>query len=248
MLAQATVSVCSKRALHVSTRNYDFLSWFKNKQNAKNKEPAKDTKQVIEDIESGRSKTRQSANRLKLTEDSFIGQELQVSDRARRGDLLQQVPFNIWLSSQKVRTSEALDRILLDTYVSTVPESTISKIEDPELALPFSDLSVKFQFTKSLQATTGIMVPDYQSTRLQTPLQFREFFLKEVLSGKAKFNDAEPNAIDIDESFYGAESIHVVKTPAPKDQRQKLSKILSEVEALEKEAARQALETARRVV
>ncbi|SCU89571.1 LANO_0D05512g1_1 [Lachancea nothofagi CBS 11611] len=246
MISRSANKLGAQRGLHSSLRNPDFMSWFKRRQNAKPAEPTKDTKQVIEEIESGENASAASKNKMRLTEDSFIGQELGAINKAERQAAVQHIPFNKWLSSTKVASAKTLDDSLLQAYNSTIGKISISSVEDESLALPFRDLIGKFHFTKALQAATGVLVPDYQLTRLQSPLEFRDFYLKEVVSGKlAKFKESEPNAIDLDDTSYTAKSIQVVKSVTPKDQRRRLSKILLEVESLERENARLALEKAR---
>ncbi|SCU92162.1 LAFA_0F08438g1_1 [Lachancea sp. 'fantastica'] len=240
--------VTANRSLHVSARRSDFMSWFKRKQDSESKKTVRDTKEVIADIESGESKTKSSNSKLKLSEDSFIGEEANAVHKAKLTALVAQVPFNNWLSSKKVTTAEALDQAILQALNGN-KSGAVTSVTDDSLAVPFSDLITKFHFTKALQASTGVLVPDYQLTRLKTPLEFRSFYLKEVVSGKlAKYKDAEPNAIDLDNSSHAADTVHVVKPVAPKDQRKKLSNILSEVEALERQSAKEALESARQVV
>ncbi|CEP60884.1 mitochondrial 54S ribosomal protein mL50 MRPL13 LALA0_S02e01860g [Lachancea lanzarotensis] len=240
--------VSTGRFLHVSARRSDFMSWFKRKEDSKSNKTSRNTKDVIADIESGENKTKGSSSKLKLTEDSFVGEEAAAVNHAKRKVLVAQVPFNKWLSSKKVSTAEALDQAIIQAF-SALNSGTAMSIDDESLAVPFSNLVNKFHFTKSLQASTGVLVPDYQLTRLKTPLEFRDFYLREIVSGKlAKYKDAEPGAIDLDSSSYTAETVHVVKQVAPQEQRKKLSNILSEVESLDRQNAREALKSARRVV
>ncbi|SCV01360.1 LAME_0G15720g1_1 [Lachancea meyersii CBS 8951] len=233
------------RALHVSVKRSDFMSWFKRKQDGKSKTVSRDTKEVIADIEAGETKVSGTNTKLKLNEEYFIGEEAGAINKAQRQALITQIPFNEWLSPSKVATVKDLDHALLKAFSTLggpIPESTTDK----SLELPFSNLIDKFHFTKALQASTGTLIPDYQLTRLQTPRELREYYLKEVISGKlANFKDAEPNAIELNSTSYSAENVHIINSVRPKDKKRKLSVIFSEVESLERQSAKEALESAR---
>ncbi|CUS20600.1 LAQU0S01e10308g1_1 [Lachancea quebecensis] len=246
MLPNRIASCGAKRSLHVSTSNKDFMSWFKKKQTAKPSVPIKKTEEVINEVESGARGAEVPLSRLKLTEDFFIGKNASDLDRRERQSRINEIPFNVWRSSEKLNSSDALDNILIESYNSTHSRSQVTGIADEKLALPFTDLAFKFHFSKAIQSATGTLITDYQITRLQTPIAFRDYLLKEVVSGKlAKFKDSEPNAIELAKGNYSSDSIHVVEDVRPHERKKRLSKILSEVEALEREAARQAVEEAR---
>ncbi|KAM3163506.1 54S ribosomal protein L13 [Lachancea thermotolerans] len=246
MLSNRIASCSVKRGLHVSASSKDFMSWFRRKQTAKPAAPIKKTEELINEVESGVGGAEAPLNRLKLTDEFFIGKSTLGLDRRERQSRVNEVPFNKWMSSEKLKSSGVLDSILLESYNSTNSEFRAIAIADEKLALPFTDLVFKFHFSKALQSATGTLIPDYQITRLQTPIAFRNYLLKEVVSGKlAKFRESEPNAIELGQGHYSSDSIHVVEDVRFSERKKKLSKILSEVEFLEREAARQAVEKAR---
>ena len=222
------------------------MSWFKRKQTAKPVVPVKDTKDVIVEIESGADKVDVPKNRLKLTDDFFVGTAIDEANRKERQAQVQEIPFNSWLSASKVESPAAFDDIFLKAFNQTHANASVHDIQDGSLSNSFVDLTTKFRFAKLLQAASGFSVPDYQLTRFQTPIAFRAYFLKEVISGKlASFKESEPNAIDLNNDSYDASSIRVIKDVKVKQQKKTLSKILTEVEALERAATKEALERAR---
>lgn len=245
MLSRQTLPVKSVRCLHTTAITSDFMSWFRKKQDKKQVTPTKNTEDVISEIESGKANAvEEGGKKLKLTEDDFIGEELGAVDRNKREALIQSAPFNQWLSTEKTSTTEKLNSIILASYNKAL-SSQIEDIKDPALSSPFVSLVSKFKFTKDLQSLSGFMISDYQLTRLTTPLEFREYFTKEVLSGKlARFNDVEPNAIELDDKVFPT-NVYISKHPSVRDQKKKFSGILNEVQKLEAEAARRAIEEAR---
>ncbi|SCW04462.1 LAFE_0H14070g1_1 [Lachancea fermentati] len=250
MLTRTSLSLKSTRSLHMTPASNDFMSWFKRKQTKNTKDvipTAKDTREVIDEIESGKMTINNvSKLKLKLAEEDFIGEEPGQVNLKNRLHRLETVPFNKWLSKRQVASLDDLDLIILRAYKDFSKESGVISVTNSSISTPFPDLVSKFFFTKSLQAQTGVLIPDYQLTKLSSPMSFRNYFIEEILSGKqAKYNELEPNAIHIDEETYSAASVYVVKDVKQKDLKKKLGRILSEVETLERESAKKAIERAK---
>lgn len=90
-------------------------------------------------------------------------------------------------------------------------------------------------------------MPDFQITVSKTPKQFKDYYVREILSGKLlKFKESEPNAIDLSEKDYGSPNVHIVNDVSTKKQNRKFGKIIKEVHALEQEELRKAVEGAKR--
>ncbi|CAI4034765.1 hypothetical protein SMKI_11G2150 [Saccharomyces mikatae IFO 1815] len=235
------------RPIHSSATNRDFMSWFKRKKQEKHKEPVKDTKQLIKDIEEGKAEASsqssfKSKNRLELIPENFIGEG---SGRNKRQKELKHAvstaPFNQWLTRSKITTENELN----DT-ISQVAKTTLGK-EDEDVQFP--DLVAKFQFTKLLQAKSGYLIPDYKLTTLNTPLHFK-IYIKEKILGpvnnpKTAFKESEPNAIHPFSDNYTSPNIFVVEDISLKEQKSKYDTIMKEIQKLEDEATKKALATAR---
>lgn len=227
----------SFKRIHTTAKRQDFFSWFKTK-----KDEVKDTKDVIKEIEAGKKVSTEevSKTKLDLIPSNFIGEESAKTQKKALEKRINSVAFNSWLSRSKVATEQQLDSILQDSLQLSANGTSAS------LDAPFEDLVTKFKFTKLLQTKTGYMVPDYNITTATTPLHFKDYFVKEILSGKlAKFKESEPNAIDLSNKDYGSPNIHIVADINTRKQRRKFGKIIKEVHALEHESLRRLVDEAK---
>ena len=207
----------SARQLHTTKVSSDFFSWFKSKKNQDQEPtvPTKGTQELISDIEAGKTSKISNKQKLELIPENFIGEEEGELAEKARAKQIKGVPFNRWLSAKKL-------------------EGT------------FPDLVIKFNFTKSLQASSGYLIPDYQLTILNTPAQFKNYICKEILSGKqARYKESEPNAIHLSSAQFTSPNIYIVPDVKPKAQKNTYRKIIREVNILEAESARRAIEQAR---
>ncbi len=244
--------VHASRQFSSSAVRTDFMSWFKRNKNKDtssttlvNAQPElqKDTKEVINEIESGKTTEVKSSTvtKLSLTDDDFIGVDITTKEKEIRSLKLNNVPFNEWLSEDKVSTTEQLEQILLECYQETFGAVPSEK----KLKKPFESLVDKFTYTKLLQSKSGYIIPDYQLTMLQTPVEFKKWFETKVLSGSlAKFKESEPNAIDLSNVKFPP-NVYVVPDIKPSVKKQKVKKILEEVNALEAQHEREAIEKAK---
>lgn len=228
----------------------DFLSWFRRNKNKDTPavpaqpELQRDTKEVISEIESGKTTEVKSSSvtRLQLTDDDFVGVDLSKQEAQIRSQKLATVPFNQWLSQDKVSTEQQLEQVVSESYLETFGNAPTEE----QLGSVFENLVDKFRFTKLLQSKSGHIIPDYQLTRLQTPLEFKSWFENRVLSGKlGKFKESEPNAIDLSDIKFPP-NVYVVPDVKPSVKKQKVQKILEEVAALEAQYEREAIEKAKR--
>ncbi|KAG0654947.1 hypothetical protein C6P44_000609 [Monosporozyma unispora] len=224
MITQLYSRQLNGRTFHTISIQQDFMSWFRSKKQAQAK--VRKTKEIIEDIESGKeldeSTTESSSKILKLdlTPDNIIG--------TRRVETinLDDIPWNNWLSSKKVKTSEELDQVITIACKATLGGS-ISETE------PFSDLVTKFNFVKKLQSLSGYTIPDYELTVSNTPAQFKTYYMNNIISGKLQqFNEKEPNAIYLTQDSFKEPNIRVTDRVISKSQEQKFNSILLEVQAL----------------
>lgn len=231
------------RGLHFTSRRNNFFSWFKSKK--QQEVQVQDTKDVIKDIESGKSQVDNGSpsNRTKLdmTPSNFIGQQSEDLEKGIRDQQVKNVEFNRWLSIEKVNTEKQLDAVLNESWKLATGSGT------PSLDQSFPDLVSKFKFSKNLQSKTGYMVPDFQITVSKTPQHFKDYYIKEILSGKLlKFKESEPNAIDLSEKDYGSPNVYIVNDIATKERNRKFGKIIKEVHALEQENLRNVVEGTKR--
>ncbi|CAI4045067.1 mitochondrial 54S ribosomal protein mL50 MRPL13 SKDI_11G2180 [Saccharomyces kudriavzevii IFO 1802] len=237
------------RSIHTSSANRDFMSWFKRKKQEEHREPVKDTKQLIHDIEEGRAEVSSQAssnskNRLELIPENFIGEGPRRYKRQRQlKQAVYNAPFNQWLSRGKIVSENELDDV-----ISQATQKTLGR---EELDVPFPGLVAKFQFTKLLQEKSGYLIPDYKLTTLTTPLQFKEYFEKSILPSmnnpKLAFKEAEPNAIHPFSETYASPNVYVVNDITPREQKNKYDTIMKEIQRLDDEAIKKAFETARSV-
>lgn len=236
------------RSLHTTVVSSEFFSWFKKKKDAHNQAAVvnKDTREVIKDIEEGKEAKPTNKERLELKQENFIGEERGKIQKRDHQKLVKSISFNGWLSEAKVATEEELDSILIDSLKSSFADGHISSVIDPNIESVFPDLVTKFKFTKFLQAKTGYIIPDYMLTVLTTPSQFKSYYIKEILSGKlAKYKESEPNAIDLSNRQFTSSNVYVVPEVNVALQKKKFGKIVSEVQLLEAENARRAIEQAK---
>lgn len=238
------VQVQCVRGLHFTSRRNNFFSWFKSKK--QEEVPGQDTKDVIKDIESGKKKndgsSLQDSGRLLLTPSNFIGKDSERMEQSIRNDKVNSIAFNRWLSTEKINNEEQLDQILKESWKSATGNELTASLDKT-----FPDLVSKFTFTKNLQSKTGYMVPDLQITVSKTPQQFKDYYAKEILSGRLlKFKESEPNAIDLSDKDYGSRNVHIVPDVNIKRRNRKFGKIVQEVRALEQENLRRTLEEAKR--
>lgn len=212
----------SGRAFHTVSKKQDFMSWFRSKKQAK----VRKTKEIIEDIESGKkigdSKTESSSKllTLDLTPDNIIG------TRKVETVNLDDIPWNNWLSSKKVKSPEELNQ-LITLSCKEVLNSNVNETDS------FPDLSTKFNFVKKLQSLSGYTIPDYELTVLNTPAEFKTYYMNNIISGKLlQFNEKEPDAIYLTKESFNQPNIRVTDRVTSKAQKQKFNSILQEVQAL----------------
>lgn len=226
------------RRIHITARKGDFFSWFKTK-----KEEVKDTKDIIKDIEAGKKVATDKGSRIKLDliPSNFIGEESLKVRKKIQERCVNSVTFNRWLSRSKVASEQQLDSIIDESLQTTTNGSHTS------ITTPFVDLVTKFKFTKALQTKTGYMIPDYKITVATTPLQFKDYFMQELLFGKlGRYKESEPNAIDLSNKDYGSPNVHIVADINSQKQKRKFGKIIKKVHALEHENLKRIVEEAKR--
>ncbi|MCL6404057.1 hypothetical protein EXT66_22770, partial [Pectobacterium carotovorum subsp. carotovorum] len=98
---------------------------------------------------------------------------------------------------------------------------------------PFPDLATKFNFVKKLQSLSGYSIPDYELTVLNTPAEFKTYYMNNIISGKLlQYNEKEPDAIYLTKESFDQPNIRVTERVTSKSQKQKFSSILQEVQAL----------------
>lgn len=236
------------RQLHTTKVASDFFSWFKSKKNQDQETtvPTKGTQELISDIEAGKTSKISNKQKLELIPENFIGEEEGELAEKARAKQIKGVPFNRWLSAKKVANEAQLDALLIESYNNAWNGSKITSATDSKLEGTFPDLVIKFNFTKSLQASSGYLIPDYQLTILNTPAQFKQYICKVILSGKqARYKESEPNAIHLSSAQFTSPNIYVVPDVKPKAQKNTYRKIIREVNILEAESARRAIEQAR---
>lgn len=237
-----------RRTFHSTIRNEDFMSWFKTKKAEQNRaKKVKSTKEFIADIESGKqgidesgfqsdgSKThsKQQLLKLELIPENFVG--------IRRVEkvLLEDIPWNSWKSVDKVTNQEGLDKVIIESCKDILNPG--AKETDQ-----FPDLITKFKFVKKLQSLSGYSVPDHELSKLTSPLQFKSYYNKNIISGKLlQFNEKEPNAIYLTKDDFKQPNIHLVETVTSKIQKQKFNQILKEVQSLKERETNKEIERLR---
>lgn len=239
-------SLVQARALHNTHTSADFFSWFKKKKAEESEPivPTKPTDELIKDIESGK-KTKPAINsqRLSLTKENFIGKEPGFLDRTVRQKLISEIPFNKWTSDKTALTERRLEEILVESYNDSFPGNKITTASNGSLDAKFSDLVTKFHFTKLLQAKSGYLIPDYKLTVLNSPSQFKKYYLDEIVSGRqARFKESEPNAIHLTQEKFTSPNIYVVPDVNVKSQNKNYRKIMKEVNLAEVEVSRRTME------
>lgn len=239
-VAQNSVTITmSRRSLHVSTVSQDFFSWFKDRK----KKKVKSTKEVINELESGKdvSQSNEAATTLDLTPNNFIG----TFDKKRNVIPLETVPFNNWFNQNKIISEEEFDTVLLEAYNETF-KTGVKNVTDNKFTESFNDIIQKFKFAKLLQAKTGYLLSDYQFTRLNSPMSFKNYYLKEFISGKSlRYKESEPNAIHLNQLSFKAPNINVIEDIPAKVKRRNFKKIIDEVDAIENRITKDAIESAK---
>ncbi|CCE64180.1 hypothetical protein TPHA_0G03400 [Tetrapisispora phaffii CBS 4417] len=230
----------SRRLIHSSVVRGDMMDWFrKNKKDSI--KPVEDTKDIMRKIEedggaavSAASQSESTKGKvMKLNADNFIGEEIGYVDNRARKEAIANVRFNTWLTSHKVKDELEINEILISAYnesVSDVSNAPVSEISDAVLKKDFDDLAFKFKFTKLLQSKTGYLIPDYLLTTMKTPLEFKDYFTQEILSGKQqRFKESEPNAIHLTNDTFKSKNIRVLEDVPGRFQKKTKNKVLSEL-------------------
>lgn len=228
-----------RRNFSVIHKRENFMSWFRSRK--KEEAKVRKTKEIIQDIESGKGiedTTNGSSSskilKLDLTPENIIGRR-----KEEKIDLMNDIPWNNWLTDQKVKTPEELDHVVNLSCKEVLGDNF--NINDP-----FPDLNIKFKFVKRLQATSGYPISDYELTVLRTPVEFRDYYLKNIISGKLlQFNEKEPNAIYLTQKSFNQPNIRVVERVSSKVQKEKFNSILQEVEDLKEREARDEIQRLR---
>ncbi|CCF57999.1 hypothetical protein KAFR_0D03510 [Kazachstania africana CBS 2517] len=234
-----------RRSIVSTQPNYNFFAWFKDrkKQKAVHNQNVRKTEALIKDIESGTDVSKDmgsSSTRIDLVPENFVGK------RQVKTISLKEVPFHNWLSKSKVKTEKDLDHHIIEAYNHAFPSAAVKAIRNGKLKAPFVDVTSKFKFSKRLQSLTGYAISDYQCTILSTPLSFKDYYMKEILSGKAlRFNENEPNAIHLSKESFTSPNVHIVEDTPVKLQKRKFNEILKEVKMLEEQESHEAIERAR---
>ncbi|CCC67050.1 hypothetical protein NCAS_0A04920 [Naumovozyma castellii] len=222
---------------HTTGSALNIMDWFRSN---------KKKEQLMETVASATKEgVVASKDKLELIPENFIGRKKNRKRAKGTAIPFNEIPFNSWLSKQKVSKEEKLDLILKESLES-------AGMEGDTLDLEFPDLIKKFQFTKMLQAKTGYLIPDFQLTVLAKPSDFKTYFIDEILSGKlARFNEAEPNAIHLTKESYDAPNIYLENTIEERDisgkqQRKKFNTILKQMHDLDEVKTETLIENARR--
>lgn len=239
-LASRQSKLCSGRYIHTTAVSNDMFSWLRNR---KNKAPVKSTKDVISDIEAGKdlSKNNENVTTLELIPENFIGK----FDKTKNVIPLDTVPYNKWMSSNKVASEEELNTILLQAYNETFG-TNVASVTDECLGETFKDITQKFKFAKELQAKSGYLLSDYQFTVLLSPISFHKYYLREFVSGKAsRYKESEPNAIHLTPESFNAPNIRVIEDIPAKAVRSKFRRIVKEVDTIESTITKNAIESAK---
>ncbi|SMN17739.1 similar to Saccharomyces cerevisiae YKR006C MRPL13 Mitochondrial ribosomal protein of the large subunit, not essential for mitochondrial translation [Maudiozyma saulgeensis] len=229
------------RSFQSSAVNNDFFSWFKDKKKEKTK--VKSTKEVISDIEAGKDvvEKKDNATTLELTPENFIGS----FDKKRNDIPLDTVPFNRWISLDKVSTEAKLNSIILQSYNETFG-TQLKEADNDKFTESFTDITKKFSFAKLLQAKSGFVLSDYQFTVLTSPNSFKDYYLREFVSGKSlRFKESEPNAIHLNKSSFKAPNIYIIPDVPAKEKRQKFKTLVNEVNEIENKITSDAIENAK---
>lgn len=216
----------------------NFMSWFRSRK--KEEARIRKTKEIIYDIESGKSiddPTRYTSSKilkLDLTPDNIIGKR-----KEEKIDLINDIPWNNWLSNQRIKTLEELDKVINLSCKEILGENF--NIKDT-----FPDLNVKFRFVKRLQSLSGYPISDYQLTILKTPNEFKNYYLENIVSGKLlQFNEKEPNAIYLTQESFNQPNIRVIERVSAKVQREKFNNILQEIENLKERESKDEIQRLR---
>ncbi|EDO14312.1 hypothetical protein Kpol_160p3 [Vanderwaltozyma polyspora DSM 70294] len=230
------------RALHTSGIQRNMLSWWKSRKNEKPEEKPRETSEIMKEIEengdisnenNGGNGNTVNQLKLKLVPENFIGEELKGKKKIDSA-ILNSIPFNRWMSKSKVSSETELDNIISESIANTNKDQTLDQ--------SFSSIEDKFNFTKLLQSKTGYMIPDLEITLFQTPLEFKQYYVKEILSGKfGRYKDSEPNAIHLTTESYHSPNINVIPDVPGSVQKKQTNKIIHEVHMLDAEQNKQSL-------
>lgn len=237
------------RYLSVSATNHNMLSWFRDRKKKQEEvwvpnNLKQDTSKLIDKIEKGEqindvdAVQKQNSDYIELSANNFIGEDDKtIAKKLKREEIKKLKEYNekFWLYNQKkVKTSKELDEIIINCFNDTMNGNVVNNIDDKILSNDFSNLESKFLFTKYLQVNSGYMISDFDVSKLNSPISFKQHFEKEIISGKlGRFKESEPNAIHIDSTSFTAPNVYVQPDITFKRQNKKFGKIIKEVQELE---------------
>lgn len=211
------------RSFHRIPPTRNLLSWFK-KKDAK---PLTSTQELIKAIESNEKIEESVINKLDLSDANNI-----IGKHIIKPVSLNLLPFNHWLSEKKLTTEAELDR-----FINQIAKDLELKIDES-----FPDILTRFKFYKKIQILTGYTISDYQLTILNSPVQFKNYYMENIISGKLlRYNVKEPNAIHISTEQYNLPNVIVKEPRPPKEQKVILNSILNEVKYLKEAKIQQAI-------
>lgn len=231
------ITLIGRRNIHASLASPNFMSWMRSKK--KEQKEQKSTKEIMSNVEEGKDITTdiKNSSTLELINENFIGQH------KSNHFPLDRVPYNQWMNVNKVKDVNQLEEILAKVYKMTFK---VEEVTTEQLCEPFSDILKKFMFYKLLQVETGYLISDFCLTTLETPKAFVDYFKVEIFSGKqSRFRESEPNAIHIDHNTYSSPNVNVIPDILAKTQNKKFQQIVSAMEELDANAAKEAISKAR---
>lgn len=216
------------------------MQWFRSKKKQTIKQDVRDTREVIKDIEEGKAPISKSENRLylELKTENFIGETDLMKKRRLKQETYKTLAIHQWLPQQKIDSVEKIGRILSDC---------LQKIyQDSSMDVQMDDLAKKFRFAKLLQEKSGVPISDFKLTVLRSPREFEQYMIDGVLSGKQGVKrPSEPHAIHLNQQSYSSPNIYVIPDITERAKTEQLKKIMNEVETLEEQRTRLAIERAK---
>ncbi|CCH46009.1 54S ribosomal protein L13, mitochondrial [Wickerhamomyces ciferrii] len=190
------------RSLHTTRPSLGFMDWFKMKKDQKEVEKKNEIKprattEVIKDAEEDKIEVK------KVNKIEFIGLKKDPRDELSLGERLNGFHIKHWLNKEKVSSVEKLDEILKNEYQSLKGGKKVKSLDDINL----DDLQFRFNYTLKIQEKTGYIIPDYILTKAYSPNILKNYFIKEVFTGRILKKD--PEHLSHTELSYKSDNIYI---------------------------------------
>lgn len=216
----------------VSNSVLDYFKFFKKKSAQEEGPVAKDTKEVIEEVEENQDVL---ASKSKI---EILGiKNPRYTDAATIEKNLNGFKINRWIPKSN-ELSQSLTQENYQTKINEALTEIFSKEQD------LSDLYTRFKIFKQVQQSFIISIPDSQFTLLKDQQSYEAFLLKHLnptlkLSNKTEYM---PDAVDFAPGQFDGTNVSVTKHVFKTEKEKQYKKLLKKASKLQKQSLQDYIE------